>query len=341
LRRPRRPGDAPVPAPAGPDAATVRADQAGQRLDQVLAALPGVGSRRRAQQAVETGKVLLDGAPCPVDGAGARLAAGQRVEVRWNQPGSRVNLRQAGRGLDEAGLVILYQDAAVVAVDKPPGLLTDTATHAQRRSRDSLRERLAAWAAAQGGGIFLVHRIDRDTSGVVLAARDPKSAERLKAQFEPHEPERVYRAWLEGIPAPDAGELRDWMRWDPRTRSQVQAHEGEPDAVLASARYQTLRTWAGRAAEVEVRLHTGRRNQIRLHAALRGLPLLGEQQYQPDDHRAALHAPRQALHAARLCVRHPLTDAPLVLEAPLPADLAALSARLDALDQRAAGRRHR
>jgi 23S rRNA pseudouridine1911/1915/1917 synthase len=309
------------------------------RLDVVLAGMPSVGSRRRAQQAVETGKVRIDGTPCPPDQAGRRVVAGQRVGIDWNTPGSSLNLRQVARGLTDAGLVVLYQDDVLVALDKPAGLLTDTATYEQNRNRDSLRRRLATWLKVQGDSLHLVHRIDRDTSGVVLAARSEQAALHLKGQFERREPDRLYRTWLQGVPSPSEGMWEDWMDWDSERRVQHLTSAGAPGAVLAASRYRVVRTFAGRASEVEVRLVSGRRNQIRLQCQLRGYPLIGEQLYLPDGHRSTLVAPRQALHAAMLAVDHPTTGKRLVIESPLPDDLLALERKLSGLEQRSGRRR--
>jgi Pseudouridylate synthases, 23S RNA-specific len=168
-----------------PDTFSVPDDRAGQRLDKFLADQPAVGSRKKARQAIETGKVTLDGAPVPFDGASQKVRAGSTVAVHWNRPGTSWNRAKAHRGLADVGLSILVDDPAVVAIDKPPGLLTDTATRKQARERDSVRRRLHDWLSAQGQGAHIVHRIDRDTSGVVLVARRPDAVEALREQFRP------------------------------------------------------------------------------------------------------------------------------------------------------------
>jgi 23S rRNA pseudouridine1911/1915/1917 synthase len=296
---------------------------AGQRLDRVVAALPGVGSRRRAWEAVASGKVDVDGVTAAPHEAGRPVPPGAHVTLHWDRPGTSNALAAARRGLGD--LAILHEDRSLVAVDKPAGLLTDAASRRQSLDRDTLVKRLRAYLRVQGGTLHVVHRIDRDTSGVVLLARSEAAALRLASEFRTHRPERVYLAVVHGNLDPPEGEWADWMAWDGRRLVQVPSAPGKAGAVLAQASYRTLRTFAGRASEVEVRLHTGRRNQIRLHLRLAGHPLLGERLYLPDDWEdPGLIAPRQALHARRLVVRHPDDGRWLAVEAPVPEDLAAL-----------------
>jgi 23S rRNA pseudouridine1911/1915/1917 synthase len=302
------------------DTFTVPDDRAGQRIDKFLADQPSVGSRKRARQAIETGKVSVDGRPVPASGASTALTAGALVTVNWTRPGSAWNRAKADRGLTEAGLSVLYEDDVLVAVDKPPGLLTDTATHRQSRERDSVRRRMHEWLSGQGQGAHIVHRIDRDTSGVVLVARAAAAGELLREQFRQRTPERVYRALVWGIPP--EGPWADGMAWDRRHRRQVSKPAGARGATLATATCRVVQRFGHLASEIEVTLESGRRNQIRLQAQLRGCPLLGETQYLPDDWRPPrrLDVPRQCLHALRLGVVHPQREDPLVIEAPLPAD---------------------
>lgn len=303
-------------------------EQDGWRLDKVLASHPSAGSRSRARQAIETGKVSLDGGPCGAEHVSVTVSAGAQVEVDWSRPGTSKELVHARKALTAAGLVVLYDDDDLIAVNKPPGLLTDTATREQFRREDSLRKRLAAMLRAEGDRVRIVHRIDRDTSGVVLAARNEAAEHDLRTQFRNHEPERVYHAFVHGVP--EGGEWSDWMSWDKGRNVQRPTPPNADGAVLAACRVEVVSTYGSRAAEIRVHLVTGRRNQIRLQAMLRGHPLLGERLYLPDDWRPnrSLAAPRQALHAARLVVRHPVTGQPVAIEASLAADLLELRRRL-------------
>jgi 23S rRNA pseudouridine1911/1915/1917 synthase len=175
---------------------------------------------------------------------------------------------------------------------------------------------------------FVVHRIDRDTSGLVVFATNPRAQLRLKDQFRRREPDRVYLAVVYGHPDPPEGTWRDHLAWDEAALIQKETHPRDPRAKEAISDYRVLESFAD-ASLVEVRLHTGKRNQIRLQARLRGHMLIGEQRYVygPDALRPVAF-PRQALHAWRLAFRHPDDGRPLSFEAPLPDDLERLLAHL-------------
>ena len=302
--------------------------QRGIRLDLFLVEFPGVGSRRRARQAIASGKVQVDGIPCGPQDKGRLLAEGCRVSLNWDRPGTSRAHTNARRSISRAGLTILYDDAHLIAVDKPAGLLTDTATRRQARERDCVRARLQELLSVDRGRVHIVHRLDADTSGVVLAAKTEQAAGSLRRQFANQRPERVYLTILQGVPDPPAGEWSDWMAWDARRLRQIVSQEGRRGAVLARARYRTLAVQRGLAL-VEVRLVSGRRNQIRLHAQLREIPLLGEKIYLPQDwRRRGATLSRQALHALSLRVLHPVRRKPIGFRAPLPQDMQALATRL-------------
>lgn len=284
---------------------------ASERLDRVL--LPWCGSRRRAREAVTSGKVRVDGRV--VADPGVMLRVGQRVEIWWSAPGSGVDRRRGLEVLTEAGVRIVDWRDDVVVCDKPPGLLTDAATVAQRRELPSLVGLLRRPSAPLHP--FAAHRLDRDTSGLVLVARGEAAHEALRAEFAAHRPERRYLALLNGELRGDGGRWEDPMVWDAGARLQRSPRPGE-DAVLAWADYRVLARGRG-VTLVEVSLGTGRRNQIRLHAMLRGHPLVGERLYVG---RGAdrVRAPRQWLHAVALCVRLPDGSAGS-WTSPVPADL--------------------
>jgi 23S rRNA pseudouridine1911/1915/1917 synthase len=228
-------------------------------------------------------------------------------------------------------LQILYQDEALLVVNKPAGLLTvpltrgsSTAPRAGKTSR-SVYSLLADHLGSRGRTPFVVHRIDRDTSGIVVFAKTAAAQRAIKEQFARREPERVYWAIVHGRPSPARGRWRDRLVWDDQALRQTVADDRDPKGVEAVSDYRVLETFAD-ASLVEVRLHTGKRNQIRVQAALRGHPLIGERQYA----RTAMPFPRQALHAHRLAFAHPIDGRHLSFEAPLPSDLAELLRRLRA-----------
>lgn len=293
------------------------------RLDAALAARASVGSRKRARDLIARGKVSVAGAPAA--DAAHPVAAGARVVIAWNRPGTTAAVARGRQVVRDAGLRILHEDAHLVAVDKPPGLLTDAATARQRRDRDTVRKRLDTWLHAHGQRAWPCHRIDADTSGIVLFARDEATQRRVRDLFAAHVPERVYLAIVEGVPDGASGTFEDWMAWDPHRNRQLVATAHTDGAVFARAAWTVVQR-AGPATLLEVRLHTGRRNQIRVHLQRRGIPLVGETQYLPEGFTPRLRARRQALHATRLSLPHP-HGGTLTVTSPLPPDLARLLGR--------------
>ena len=313
----------------GTDRIVVAPDQAGSRLDRLITSLERVGSRSRARELVASGKVTVDGKKVGGSDGGNALAAGSVVEIAWNRPGTGRDQVRARFSIEEANLKILYEDDHILCVDKPSGLLTDAATEEQRRERDTVVHRLRRYLKPQGVTPFVGHRIDRDTSGVIAFAKHERAWERLRAQFHARTPERVYWAVLQGIPQPRSGLWVDDMVWDDQILAQRPARPGEHGAVLASANYAVEQVFSGGLSQVEVRLVTGRRNQIRLHAMLRGFPLVGERLYTGHDFRAiGPRVERHALHARRLGFEHPITGDRVLVESPLPPDMLDLISKL-------------
>jgi 23S rRNA pseudouridine1911/1915/1917 synthase len=232
-------------------------------------------------------------------------------------------------------LKILYEDDALIVLDKPAGLL---AVPLERRSQaESAFDLLEEYFRPRGKRRpLVVHRIDRDTSGAVVFAKNAVAQERLKSQFARREPERVYWAVVHGHPQPAAGTWRDQLLWDRKALIQKRTRGGDPRGREAIGHYRVLETFA-ETALIEVRLETGKRNQIRVQAGLRGHALVGERRYvSTSDAAGRVTFSRQALHARRLAFRHPSDGRLLRFDAPLPADFAGLLARL-----RRAGRSRR
>ena len=306
---------------------TVGAVDVGVRLDKFLGASDRLGSRARAVDAIGRGKVFLNESEAAAADAGAHLAAGDRVRVWMDRPGSakrRPSPRRAG------DLRIVYEDDDLIVVDKPAGLLA--VPHPRRTGAPSIVEEIERHLRShRKRRPFVVHRIDRDTSGLVVVAKHAAAHAALKEQFLRHEPERVYRAVVYGHPDPASGAWRDRLVWDQRTLMQKETHSSDPRSKEAISKYRVIEKFRD-ASLIEVRLVTGKRNQIRIQARLRGHPLVGEQRYVmagPEGSRPIAFR-RQALHAFRLAFRHPTTGRPLRFEAPMPADLEELVARLRA-----------
>jgi 23S rRNA pseudouridine1911/1915/1917 synthase len=293
---------------------------AGTRLDKFLAAPDRLGSRGKVTTALERGKVFLNEIECVLADAATRLVEGDVVRVWMDRPGS------ASRrpGPHKAGaLDILFEDDALLVLNKPAGLLSVPLE--RRHQAPSIVTLLEDYFRSSGKRKpFVVHRIDLDTSGLVLFAKTARAQQRLKDQFRRREPDRVYRAVVYGHPDPPQGTWRDRLVWDTRSLIQKQTRPSDPEGTDAECYYTVLERFADTSL-IEVRLHTGKRNQIRIQARLRGHTLVGEKRYVygPDVLRP-IPFPRQALHAHRLAFRHPSDDRRLEFEAPLPADLSRL-----------------
>jgi 23S rRNA pseudouridine1911/1915/1917 synthase len=302
----------------------VGATDLGSRLDKFLASPERLGSRAKAAAALERGKVFLNEKEASLADAGARLNAGDVVRVWMDRPGSS---RARPAPLEPGGLQIVYEDDSLLVLNKPPGLLA--VPLARRDEAPSVYHYVEEHLRTRGKRRpHVVHRIDRDTSGLVVFAKHARAQERLKDQFRRREPERTYLAVVYGHPEPDVGTWRDYLVWDTEALIQKETHPRDPRAKEAISDYRVLETFAG-ASIIEVRLQTGKRNQIRLQARLRGHTLVGEQRYVfgPSSLRP-IEFPRQALHAWRLAFRHPDDEQLLRFEAPLPADMERLLARL-------------
>ena len=302
----------------------VEAAQAGQILDKYLAAPDRLGSRSRAAKARISGKVFVNGAETGAGDVRLRLKAGDEVRVWQDRPGSATR-RTAP--FTSGPLRILYEDAYLLVLNKPAGLL---AVPLERRGAepsmfDQIEDHLRSHKKRKP---LVVHRIDRDTSGVVLFAKDPKTQAALKQQFRARTPERVYLAVVYGHPQPPAGTWRDHLAWDQRALIQKKTHARDPGGAEAISRYCLVERFAA-ASLIEVRLVTGKRNQIRIQARLRGHTLVGERRYTfgPETLRP-IPFKRQALHAWRLGFEHPVERKPITFEAPLARDMQQLLAYL-------------
>ena len=310
---------------------TVDAGDAGTRLDKFLASAERLGSRGRAADALARGKIYLNDREATMKDAGVALAPGDVVRVWMDRPGSSKRRQALG---DQRDLPIVHEDAAIVVLNKPAGIL---AVPLERRGDarsvyEDLKDYLAKHRKPRP---FVVHRIDRDTSGLVLFAKTARAQQRLKDQFRRHTATRVYLAVVYGHPSPASGTWRDRLVWDTRALIQKETHPRDPEGKDAISHYRVVERFE-HASVIEVTLVTGRRNQIRLQARLHGHTLVGEQRYTygPDTLRT-IAFPRQALHAHTLGFRHPTDDRELRFEAPMPDDMRDLIDRLSARRRRA------
>jgi len=286
----------------------------GERLDRFIAARGGI-SRGLARRAIDQGGVFLDGRRCKV--AGKLLRDGYQVTVNLEEGGRAPD---AGLALDRSRL--LYADEHLLAVDKPAGVPAQPTLTTDRGTLPELA------GALVGGEVTLVHRLDRETSGVTVLARSKAAAAALSEAFRTGAPEKTYLALCARAPTPRDGRLDAPIGKDPRRAGLRQVGPG-PSSDTAVTRYRTLaeappaaETGAAGPALVEARPETGRTHQIRVHLAHLGAPLLGDPKYGGPRMVGPVAIPRVMLHALRLALRHPITGAALVFEAPVPADLA-------------------
>jgi 23S rRNA pseudouridine1911/1915/1917 synthase len=306
-------------------ALTLPADSAGLRFDQALArALPQY-SRARLKEWIEAGAVAVDG---------RALRAKDKV-LGLEQVRIEVQLAvEADLAAEAMPLAVVFKDRALIVINKPPGLVmhpgAGNAHHTLQNALLSLDPKLALVPRAG-----LVHRLDKDTSGLLVVARTPESHTALVAQLAAREITREYLAVCAGVMT--AGGTIDepiGRHRTQRTRMTVRA-DGRPSIT----HYRVLQRFRAHTL-VRVQLETGRTHQIRVHLAHAGFPVVGDPVYGgrrriPAGSSAplvqALSAfPRQALHAARLKLAHPLTGKPMEWEAPLPPDMTALLAALKA-----------
>ena len=270
--------------------------------------------RARVRALVAAGQVMLDGVVSKAPGR--RLRAGERVQAVVRPDLLRPRAERTDRPFRLTDRSVLFEDAALLAVDKPPGIPTHATADP---SRPNLVAHVERYLKAQGRGAYVgVHqRLDRDTSGVVLFAIDPRANAGLARAFEERRVEKTYVA-LAARPAvvpagalvvrsPLPGEASGREEGGRAAETEIVVREVLPEAVL-----------------VEAKPRTGRRHQVRIHLAARGLAILGD----PVHGGAGERAPRLMLHARRLALPHPLTGKPLVIESPLPEDFVRALARL-------------
>ncbi|MEZ5458753.1 MAG: 23S rRNA pseudouridine(1911/1915/1917) synthase RluD [Steroidobacteraceae bacterium] len=299
-------------------------EHAGQRLDQALAQLWPQFSRSRLQHWMASGALQVDGrAPRPRD----RVIGGEQVVLRaeW-QADTRV-LPQA------MGLSVVHRDRHVFVIDKPAGLVVHPgAGNREGTLQNALLALDPALTRVPRAGI--VHRLDKDTSGLLVVARTPEAHARLVEMLAEREIERSYLALCHGVLS-GGGTIDAPIG---RHRSARIKMAVRPDGREAVTHYRLERRFAAHTL-LRVQLETGRTHQIRVHLAHIGFPIVGDPVYggrkrfpagASAELRAALAAfSRQALHAARLAFDHPVSDAPLAFEAPLPADFVALLVALE------------
>ena len=283
----------------------VPAEAAGTRLDVFLAG--HAGSRAAAQKLIDAGRVTVDGAAQPKRHA---LPAGGRIAIAEDAPATSVPT------VPTAEYAIAYRDDDVLVIDKPAGVVVHPGSG---RAEGTLVQALGGLVAGGDDPLRpgIVHRLDRDTSGLLVVARHERAHAGLKRQIAAREVLREYLALVEGRPAARAGTIDAPLGRDRRVRTRISTDSDEPrDAVTHFEIERGLRD----CTLLRVWLQTGRTHQIRAHLLAIGNRVLGDPEYGV---LGALGLERQFLHAARLAFDHPITGERVDVTSPLPADLAA------------------
>ena len=299
--------------------ATIAAEAAGLRLDRALAdALPAI-SRERLKALIGSGAVL-DGSGSPVRDASAKAKPGE-YKVHLPPPTPLENEPQ------DIALDVVFEDEHLIVIDKPAGLVVHPAAGNYEGTLVNALLHHCAGRLSGIGGVArpgIVHRIDKDTSGLIVAAKTDAAHEGLSAQFAAHSIDRRYQAIVAGIPNPPSGTI-DAPLGRSSTNRQKMAIVAQGRGKRAVTHFQLV-TALRASALVECRLETGRTHQVRVHMTSLGHPLLGDPVYGRGkiNHRDLLNQldfKRQALHAASLGFEHPVTNAKLSFKSALPSDM--------------------
>lgn len=289
------------------DTTELVADRAGERLDQFIARkLPAI-SRARAQRLIADGHVRAGTSPLK---ASLRLDEGQRVVVTLPPP------ERSAVTPETAPLDVIYEDGDIIVLNKPAGMAVHPAPgHARSTLVNAV---LAHCQDLSGvGGVLrpgIVHRLDKDTSGIIVIAKHDAAHRALAEQWKRRTIEKTYLALVEGTPSPEAGVIDAPIARDPRHRQRMGIVTGGREAVTT---YRVVERFDGAYALIEAMPRTGRTHQIRVHLSAIRHPIVGDAVYG----RRSKLIERQFLHAWRLVFTHPRTGERMMLEAALPQDL--------------------
>lgn len=307
------------------------ADAAGLRLDRALALALPQHSRERLKALVGGGRVT--GIAGVLWDPALKVKGGEALTLVIPEPRPSETVAQ------DIPLTIVYEDDALLVVDKPAGLVVHPAAgNFDGTMVNALLHHCAGRLSGIGGVARpgIVHRIDKDTSGLLVVAKTDPAHEALSRQFAAHTVERRYTAIVAGVPVPPAGRISASLARSPANRQKI-AIVADGRGKHAVTHYCTIAAFKG-AAQVECRLETGRTHQIRVHMASIGHALLGDATYgrTPGSLAALLQElgfARQALHAATLGFVHPTTQEKLSFESALPADILDLIGRLSGAEK--------
>lgn len=327
-------------AEAFPILISVAPEDVGKRLDQFLAVRLEPTSRARVQQLIAEQKVLVNDAPAK---ASAKLRSGDRITVLG--AAERPPLRAMA---EEIPLDIVYEDDDLAIIDKPAGMMVHAGAGAteDQRNRGTLVNALLhhlSTLSAVGGEMRpgIVHRLDKETSGLIVVAKNDEAHRNLAAQFAKREVKKTYIALVHGWPKKDRATISASISRDQVRRIRMTTRgTGGRDAISHYSVVRRLDTAFGKFTLVEVKIDTGRTHQIRVHMASLGHPVVGDVLYgapremrarrgRATDEGAAISLSRNFLHAAQLELTHPRTGERIALQSPLPPELHAFLAALE------------
>jgi len=294
------------------------------RLDKILKEAHAELSWRQIREAIAKGQVTVDGEV-------------QRDEAFETRPGAaaEINRNRPAQSRARANFDILHEDEHIIVLNKPAGLLSIPSSPDAGSSEDTVLKRVREYLAFKLGHksyVGMLHRLDRDTSGSLAVALSKDAHAAGREMFKRHQFERHYLAIVQGIPDPPQGTIEAKISTGYRSGRRKLVDDDEEG--LESATDYRVKERLKNAALLELRLHTGRQHQIRLHLEQLGHPLLGERVYAEGEARrskvgaAKVDAKRNMLHAWTLAFPHPLTGEPIAVAAPLPADFEVVLSRL-------------
>jgi len=308
-----------------PSLVSVASDDAGKRLDQFLATRLNSISRARVQDMIAEGKVLVNDAPAK---ASLKLRGGERISVLGEA--QRAPLKAIA---EEIPLDIVYEDDDLAVIDKPAGMMVHAGAGASEDARNrgtlvnALLHHLNSLSGV-GGELRpgIVHRLDKETSGLIIVAKNDEAHRKLGAQFAAREVKKKYVALVHGWVKKDSGTIAQNISRDPVRRMRMTARlQGGRAAVTHYRVVRRLDTKFGKLTLLDVKIDTGRTHQIRVHLAAMGHPVVGDTMYgapkQARGKSAAIGLPRNFLHAAELEFRHPRTEVTITLKSELPEEL--------------------